>query len=133
MPESIEALIASRLAGAAQPQGTRPPAAPAGAEGAKSFREVLERHSATRPQPVTFSRPAAARLERRAKELDGTQQRRLEEAVDRAQRKGARDSLVLMDDLALVVNVRDRIVVTAMDGASRKEGVFTNIDSVVMI
>ena len=50
--------------------------------------------------------------------------------MGRAEAKGSRDSLVLLDELALVVSVRNHTVVTAMDEASRKEHVFTNIDSV---
>jgi hypothetical protein len=36
-----------------------------------------------------------------------------------------------MDDLAFIVNVKDRVVVTTMDAKQRGEGVFTQIDSVV--
>jgi flagellar operon protein len=57
---------------------------------------------------------------------------RLARAVDKAERRGCRDSLVLVDDLAFIVNVRQRVVVTAMDARSRGEGVFTQIDSVVL-
>jgi len=39
---------------------------------------------------------------------------------------------VLMDDLAFIVNVRDRLVVTAVDLEKRGQGVFTQIDSVVI-
>ena len=64
---------------------------------------------------------------------------RLNKAVDRAAAKGARDALVLIpgasrtDDLALVVSVVNRTVVTAMDGERMRESVFTNIDSAVVI
>jgi len=53
-------------------------------------------------------------------------------AVDKADKRGARESLVLMDEMAFIVNVKDRIVVTAMDANQRGEGVFTQIDSVVL-
>ena len=56
---------------------------------------------------------------------------RLSSAVDKAQAHGAKESLILMDDLAFVVNVRDRMVVTTVDMNRRKEGVFTQIDTVV--
>jgi len=38
----------------------------------------------------------------------------------------------MLDKLALVVSVRNKTVITAMDEARMKEGVFTNIDSVVI-
>ena len=57
---------------------------------------------------------------------------RLSEAVDRVEKRGGQSSLVLMDDLAFLVNVPKRLVVTAVDANSRGEGVFTQIDSVVL-
>ena len=53
--------------------------------------------------------------------------------VDRIQEKGADKSLVLMDDLALIVSARNRVVITALDAASAREGVFTGIDSAVIV
>ena len=38
----------------------------------------------------------------------------------------------MLDDLAVVVDIRDRKVVTAINAESGKERVFTNIDSVVI-
>ncbi len=79
-----------------------------------------------------FSRHATQRIEQRGMELDATRMERLHRAVDQAEAKGSRDSLILLDELALVVSVQNRTVVTAVDEASRKEHVFTNIDSVVI-
>jgi flagellar operon protein len=56
---------------------------------------------------------------------------RLSNAVDKAEKRGGKESLVLVDDMAFIVNVKDRLVVTALDSQSRGEGVFTKIDSVV--
>ena len=81
---------------------------------------------------LRFSKHAQERLAERGLELGPAHLQRLEGAVDRAAAKGARDSLVLMDDLALVVSVRNRTVITAVDAASGGERVFTNIDSVVL-
>jgi flagellar operon protein len=81
---------------------------------------------------LDFSRHAQRRIEQRGLGLDSSRLARLEQAVDRAESKGARDSLILLDELALVVSIRNRTVVTAIDQASRKEHVFTNIDSVVI-
>ena len=81
---------------------------------------------------IAFSKHALQRIEQRGLRLDEARLDRLEAAVDRAESKGSRDSLVLLDELALVVSVRNHTVVTAMDETSRKEHVFTNIDSVVI-
>lgn len=82
--------------------------------------------------PLTFSGHATRRMEQRGVQLDDERMRRLETAVGRAEAKGSRDSLILLDDLALVVSIQNRTVVTAVDEASQKEHVFTNIDSVVI-
>ncbi|MOA07809.1 hypothetical protein D3C78_1275320 [compost metagenome] len=58
---------------------------------------------------------------------------KIETAIDNAAAKGAKESLILMKDMALIVNVDNRTVVTAMDGSSMKDNVFTQIDSAVII
>ncbi len=57
---------------------------------------------------------------------------RLQGAVQRAANKGSRDALVLMDNLAMVVSVKNRTVVTVVDKDNLKQNVFTNIDSAVI-
>jgi flagellar operon protein len=57
---------------------------------------------------------------------------RLNAAVNKAESKGAKESLILMDQLAFIVNVPDRKVVTTINMNQRSEGVFTQIDSVVI-
>ena len=81
---------------------------------------------------VQFSKHATKRLEERGLALDAGRMARLERAVGQAEAKGSKDSLILLDELALVVSVQNRTVVTAMDEQSSKEHVFTNIDSVVI-
>ncbi len=81
---------------------------------------------------LTFSRHLNDRINRRSIELDGDKISRLSSAVDRAAGKGARDSVVLLDDLAVLVNVSNRTVLTAIETGKMRDGVFTNIDSVVV-
>lgn len=81
---------------------------------------------------VQFSAHAQKRLAERNVKLSDSEQARLGAAVDKAQQKGADKSLVLMDDLALVVSARNRTVITAVDASNSKDGVFTNIDSAVI-
>ncbi|MFA7297232.1 MAG: TIGR02530 family flagellar biosynthesis protein [Dehalococcoidia bacterium] len=124
MAEVINGLGPAQLA-------ARELAASAGAPrpaGAEAFRSVLDRT----PGGVAFSGHAARRMEQRGVHLDEAHLRRIDSAVDQAQAKGSRDSLILMDDLALVVSITNRTVVTAVDQASQKEHVFTNVDSVVI-
>jgi flagellar operon protein len=96
-----------------------------------NFQRLLE--SNLRPSSLKFSTHAQQRLERRQIHLDGQRLSRLEEAVEKAAQKGARESLVLIDDLALVVSVKNRTVITAVDEKHLKEKVFTNIDSAIIV
>ena len=54
-------------------------------------------------------------------------------AIDKAAAKGAKDSLILFKDMAFIVNVKNRTIVTAMDSSSMQDNVFTQIDSAVVI
>jgi flagellar operon protein len=95
-----------------------------------NFQDVLQKELSQ----VKFSRHALQRLEQREIKLDPEQMDKLRMAVDKAADKGARESLVLMDNqMAFVVSVRNRTVITAMDGASVKDSVFTNIDSAIVV
>ena len=81
-------------------------------------------------ETVQFSKHASGRLSDRNIRLSGSQLARLEEGVARAQNKGIRDSLVLVDNIALVVNIANKVVVTALN---QQDQVFTNIDGAVIV
>ena len=102
------------------------------AENGGAFAQTLD-SEITRNAGVKLSAHAAKRLAERNVHFGDSEQARLTAAVDRIEQKGADRSLVLMDDLALLVSARNRTVITAMDFASAKDGVFTNIDSAVII
>ncbi|MUG87619.1 flagellar biosynthesis protein [Paenibacillus timonensis] len=92
-----------------------------------NFKDMLE------DRLVHFSNHAVKRLEQRGIELQPEQLNKIESAIDSAAAKGAKDSLILLKDMALIVNVNNRTVVTAMDGSSMMDNVFTQIDSAVII
>lgn len=81
---------------------------------------------------LTFTRHARERLAARNMQLNEADMSNLQQAVNRAAEKGAKDSLVLLRDMAFIVSVRNRTIVTAMDSEHMKENVFTNIDSAVI-
>ncbi|MCW2950781.1 MAG: flagellar operon protein of unknown function [Thermoleophilia bacterium] len=81
---------------------------------------------------IAWSAHATARLRQRGIELSDAQHARLETAVDKAAAKGSKDALVLLDDTAMVVSVKNRTVITALGTSQAKENVFTNIDSAVI-
>lgn len=98
-----------------------------------SFREVLEKQQMQSAGEVKFSKHAVGRLADRNIELTQGQMERLTEGTAKAQQKGIKDSLVIVDDLAFIVNVRSHTVVTAMDQNDTAENIFTNIDGAVII
>jgi flagellar operon protein len=109
--------------GAEKPKQVETPKAP--------FRDILqEQVGKTR---LKFSQHAQQRLQVRNIELTPTDMAKIDAAVDKAAAKGARDSLILMKDLAFVVSVKNKTVITAVDGSSMKDHVFTNIDSAVIV
>jgi len=94
---------------------------------ADSFQAILDQ------KVLKFSHHAKLRLEQRGIRLENEQMAKIEAAIDKAAAKGAKESLLLMNDLALIVNVKNRTIVTAMDGQSMRDNVFTQIDSAVVI
>jgi len=82
---------------------------------------------------IKFSNHAIERMQTRGISYDPQSLQKLDEAIKKAASKGSKDTLVLMDDSALIVSVKNNTVVTVMDKNSLKENVFTNIDSTVVI
>ena len=97
----------------------------------ESFEKVLESRL-NGQQSVAFSKHAQARMESRDLSLSSNELAQLDTAVQRAREKGVTDTLVLMQNKAFIVNTKNNVVVTAMDGDELKKGVFTNIDGAVI-
>jgi flagellar operon protein len=81
---------------------------------------------------VKFSKHAVDRMNSRGIEFSQGQIERLEQAVSQVDAKGGKESLVMIDDTALVVSVKNETVVTVVDKQQLKNNVFTNIDSAVI-
>ena len=101
--------------------------------GAPSFRSVLEQQAAPSAQPLKFSAHAMQRLQSRNIQLSSDDMARMNAMADKAAEKGAKQSLFMMRDVAMVVSIKNRTVITAVDQQSMKENVFTNIDSAAII
>lgn len=96
-----------------------------------SFEEIL-RKQATIKEALKFSKHADNRLAERNINLTGEQMQRLEDGANKARQKGIQESLVLVDELAFIVNIKNNTVVTAMN-QGENDAVFTNIDGAVII
>lgn len=96
-----------------------------------SFEEILQQKT----HPVTdlkFSKHAESRLNDRNIILSDEQLSRLNSGAMKASEKGIRESLVMVDSLAFIVNVPNNTVITAMDSTQANENVYTNIDGAVI-
>lgn len=102
---------------------------------AKSFAsELSSAADTTKTAPdVKFSKHALQRMHSRSVTLSPEQLSQLSEAMDKAEAKGARETLVLTDDAAYVVAANNRTVISAFDRNNLREGVFTKIDSAVIL
>ena len=99
-----------------------------------SFQDVLNRTTESEQQvaELKFSKHAAGRLIDRNIELSENQMERLQEGARSAGQKGIKDSLVIVDELAFIVNVPNKTVVTALDQTEARGNIFTNIDGAVI-
>ncbi len=118
------ARIAERIA--QQPVAAPRPNPAAGGAQAPDFQALLQ-------DRLKVSGHAQTRLQSREIQLGKEEWERVLSGVERAAQKGARESLVMLDDVALVVSIRNRTVITAVDKQHLKDNVFTNIDSAVIV
>lgn len=102
-----------------------------GKTSSSQFAQVLDQKLPN--QAVKFSQHAQERLRARNITLSANDIANLEGAVNSVAQKGGKESLVMMGDSVLVVSIKNRTVVTAMDLSQMKGNVFTNIDSAVVI
>ena len=92
------------------------------------FAQVLQEELAA-PAAIRFSRHAAERIQSRGIQITPAELAKLGRAVQLAEAKGAKESLVVSGPLSYVVHVPSKTVVTALYG---EQQVFTNIDSAVV-
>jgi flagellar operon protein len=100
-----------------------------------SFEQILQKQldASGKSGSVRFSKHAANRLNDRNIELTDEQLERLNDGTKKAGQKGIKDSLVLVDSLAFIVNTKSNTVITAMDQTDTDENIYTNIDGAVII
>lgn len=96
-----------------------------------SFEEVLRKQDEAK-ESLKFSKHADNRLAERNISLTGEQIQRLTDGTNKARQKGIQESLVLVDELAFIVNIKNNTVVTAMN-QGENDAIFTNIDGAVII
>lgn len=115
------------------PQPLLPPAPDRGEDAQKEVKQSASFAEILAQKTLKFSRHAQERIAKREISLSPEHLQRIHAAVEKAAAKGARDSLILVDNFAFVVSIKNRTVITALDGGALRGNVFTNIDSAVII
>jgi len=106
---------------------SKPAQKPQGGDFARVWQEAVQK------QELKFSAHALQRMESRQIKLAEADLDKISAAMAGADRKGARSSLLLYNDVAMVASIRNRTIVTAIHGEELRDHVFTNIDSAVII
>ena len=94
-----------------------------------SFEKILNSTQES-DESLKFSKHANERLANRNINLSAEQMERLENGTTKAREKGIQESLVMVDDLAFILNVKNKTIVTAVNDTSN--AVFTNIDGAII-
>jgi flagellar operon protein len=118
---------------APRPQGRPVEIPPASSPSFKSVLDAAGMQRAKASEALRFSAHAVQRLQSRNISLSTDDVAKINAMADKAAAKGAKNSLFIMRDVAMVVSIKNRTVITAVDSDSMKENVFTNIDSAAII
>jgi flagellar operon protein len=124
------------LTGAVRPKNVAPYTGSRVAENKTeaSFAKVLENKISQKSGLLKFSSHAIERLASRKIQLTVQDIGKIQNAVEKIEQKGGKESLVIMGNLAFVISVENNTVITAIDKNPNSEGkVFTNIDSALVL
>jgi len=98
----------------------------------QSFQDVLAKVKSSN-QEVKISKHAQTRLDQRNITLSEADMVKIDQAMEKADKKGIKDALILMDNKAFVANIKNKTIITAAANEQLKENVFTNIDGAVIV
>jgi len=115
-----------------QPGHADPSRKPAAKNGA-SFRDLLSQEQEQIASEVKLSAHAQHRIQQRHIPMTVQDMEQLNQAILKAEAKGARESLVLMQNKGFIVSVPTKTVITAIDQAQMRDNIFTNIDSTIIV
>lgn len=109
---------------------TKAQATPQLKPGQASFGDVL---SQIGNKELKFSKHALDRLNSRQIELTPQEISKISDAVDKAEAKGVKEALILMNDKVFIASVKSKTIITASTEEQLKNNVFTQIDGAVII
>ncbi|MGZ9584633.1 TIGR02530 family flagellar biosynthesis protein [Paenibacillus marinisediminis] len=97
-----------------------------------SFKRMFEQEL-KRSEDLQFSHHATQRMMERGMNMTPELMSKMNDAISQAASKGSKQSLLLVQDAAYIVNVPSRTVITALDDPFKQGHVFTAIDSAICI
>jgi len=100
------------------------------AAGQPSFEDVLNQIG---KKELKFSKHALDRIKTRNIELSQQDLTKISDAVDRAEAKGVKEALILMNNNVFIASVKSKTIITAASEEQLKDNVFTNIDGAVIL
>ncbi|SDB88693.1 flagellar operon protein [Pelagirhabdus alkalitolerans] len=95
----------------------------------RSFKETLDKAT----DELKISKHAKSRLNERDIAISDEKWAKIESSIKDADKKGITDSLVITEDSALLISVKNKTVVTAMDRSEAQSRVFTNINGTILL
>ena len=101
----------------------------------KPFKNILSHETIQlTANELKFSSHATARLHSRNISLTSLDRKKIIEGVNKLREKGAKDALILLKDISMIISVQNKTVITAMDAKGADgDGIFTNIDSAILL
>lgn len=84
-------------------------------------------------QDIQLSKHASERMEHRSIQLTPIDLARMSKKLEEAKEKGVKESLVIMEQGAFIVNAESKKIITAMDRTEMTSKIFTNINGTILI
>ncbi|MBM7647126.1 flagellar operon protein [Bacillus ectoiniformans] len=88
---------------------------------------------ATERKSLIISKHASQRLHERGILIEEQKWQTIEQKMAEAKQKGVSDSLILLQDAALVVSAKNNTVITAMNRSEASSQIFTNINGTIIL
>ncbi|GFP77090.1 TIGR02530 family flagellar biosynthesis protein [Clostridium fungisolvens] len=97
----------------------------------KSFKDILDEKIISKEYGYKISNHASERL----KDINFSKAdyMKIQRGFDLAKEKGAKNTVMVYKDVALIASVENNTIITAVEKNRAQENVFTNVDSVVIL
>ncbi|WP_209122380.1 TIGR02530 family flagellar biosynthesis protein [Alkalihalobacillus sp. BA299] len=97
-----------------------------------NFRDILQTEINSN-KGIKLSKHAEKRLHERGISIDEDKWTVIQDKLIEAKSKGINDSLVVLNNAALIINAKSNTVITALDRDEASTQIFTNINGTILI